>query len=190
MSQSPPPQPPMPPTAPSTALFLSRRLVVVGLLRSVAILAAALVVYALLPIESLAAAWTIGALASLGLFAVGWVFVRQVRRIAQAPHPVMAAAEAFTLVFGLFLTLFATLYLCVDHDSSGAFSEPLDKLAGIYFSVTVMATVGFGDIAPVGNTARVLVTVQMVLDMILIGAAVKILLGTAKRALPSHPAST
>jgi formate-dependent nitrite reductase membrane component NrfD len=56
--------------------------------------------------------------------------------------------EALALVFGLFLTLFASLYLSTDLANPGAFSQPIDKLAGIDFSVTIMATVGFGDIAP------------------------------------------
>jgi voltage-gated potassium channel len=161
-----------------------------GILRSAAILAAALAFYTWLPVTAVAGAWTIGVLALAGLLGMGWEFVRQVRRISQSPQPAAAAVEALALVFGLFLTLFAFLYLYTDLATPGSFSEPIDKMAGIYFSVTVMATVGFGDITAVSDVARALVTLQMVLDMILIGAAVKILLGTAKRAVTTLHAST
>jgi voltage-gated potassium channel len=165
----------------------SRRILILGILRSGAILAAALLLYAVLPIETVAAARAVGVLAVVGLLVVAWVFVRQVQRISQSSRPAVAAVEALALVFGLFLTLFASLYLSTDLANPGAFSQPIDKLAGIYFSVTIMATVGFGDIAPLSATARTLVTLQMVLDMILIGTAVKILLETAKRAAGNAP---
>ena len=47
--------------------------------------------------------------------------------------------------------------------------------------MTVLATVGFGDIAPVTTIARVAVMVQMVLDIAFIGLAAKVLFGAADR---------
>ena len=67
-----------------------------------------------------------------------------------------------------------------------SFTQPMNKVAGVYFSVTVLATVGFGDISPVTDTARILVTVQMVLDLVLIGAAVKLLGASARRAVDAR----
>ena len=45
----------------------------------------------------------------------------------------------------------------------------------------VFATVGFGDIAPVSEPARLLVTAQMLADLVLIGTIVKVLVGAAQR---------
>ncbi len=41
------------------------------------------------------------------------------------------------------------------------FSEPLTKSGSLYFTVTVFSTVGFGDITPVTDTARLIVSVQI-----------------------------
>ena len=40
---------------------------------------------------------------------------------------------------------------------------------------------GFGDISPVSEPARLLVTVQMLADLVLIGTIVKVLVGAAQR---------
>jgi hypothetical protein len=36
----------------------------------------------------------------------------------------------------------------------------------LYFSVTVLSTVGFGDISPVTQATRIVVTVQMLVDLL------------------------
>ena len=45
----------------------------------------------------------------------------------------------------------------------------------LYFSVTTMATVGFGDVHAAGPVARVMVTVQMVFNLIYLGTALRVL---------------
>jgi hypothetical protein len=57
----------------------------------------------------------------------------------------------------------------------------LTRFDAVYFTVTVLATVGFGDIAAVTQTARILVTIQMLADLVLIGFVAKVLLGAAQQ---------
>jgi hypothetical protein len=166
-------------TAPLVAAGLTERPlglsgVLLILARGVATLGTTLLVYALLPIHE-GSAIAIAGIAALGLVAVLGVFFRQFGRIDRSAAPVIAAVEALCLVGGIFLTLFAFIYVSISALDPGAFSQAVDKVAGIYFAVTVMSTVGFGDITPVGPGARILVTVQMVLDVVLIGAAVRLL---------------
>ena len=47
--------------------------------------------------------------------------------------------------------------------------------------VTVFATVGFGDISAVSSVARVLVTVQMVGDLVLIGLVLRVFMTAVDR---------
>ena len=44
-------------------------------------------------------------------------------------------------------------------------------------TVTIFSTVGFGDISAASEAARVLVTVQMILDLIVLGLGIRILVG-------------
>jgi voltage-gated potassium channel len=63
------------------------------------------------------------------------------------------------------------------------FSQPsLTRMDALYFTITVFATVGFGDITPTAQTSRLLVTVQMVLDLVLIGVVIRVFLSAVDRA--------
>ena len=175
---------PVPPYVTADRLLLdraaTRRAILVAVGRSLTIVASTLIIYALIPIED-QNGLVVALVGGLGLVAVGTVFVWRLARIPTAARPVVAAVEALCLVFGMFLCLFALVYISLAVDDPERFTQPLNKVSAVYFSVTVLATVGFGDIAAVGDLTRSVVTVQMVLDMLLIGATVK-LLGMSARA--------
>ena len=46
-----------------------------------------------------------------------------------------------------------------------SFSEPLNRTDALYFTTSTFATVGFGDITPVSQLARAVVSVQMIADL-------------------------
>jgi hypothetical protein len=158
------------------------RVTLLILLRACLILGGTLLLYALIPIDDSAATTAIAVAAGAGLVGVLYVFFRQFDRIERAARPGAAAIEALLLVAGLFLTLFALIYVSLSASSADAFTQPLDKVAGIYFSVTILATVGFGDIAPKTDAAQILVTIQMILNIVLLGTAVKLLSLSAQQA--------
>ena len=58
---------------------------------------------------------------------------------------------------------------------------PLTRTDSLYFTVTVFATVGFGDITATSQTARLIVTVQMILDLIVLGLGIRVFLGAVQR---------
>ena len=60
------------------------------------------------------------------------------------------------------------------------FTQDLDHVRALYFTVTVFSTVGFGDITPRTDPARLIVSVQMLLDLALIGAVVRLLFNAAR----------
>lgn len=161
---------------------LSPRIIGLAMARSLGAVALTLVIYAVIPIRDITTARFAGALAVLGLVGITFVFVRLLARVNRSSHPGMAAIEALVLIIGMFLVLFATMYVALWQTDPASFSQPLDRVAGIYFSVTVLVTVGFGDISAVSDLARITVTIQMILDVALIGAAVKLLSSSARHA--------
>jgi len=165
-----------------------RRLIIAGIVRVLGVIATTLVVYFLVPVEGEGARAT-AVFACLGIATILAVFARQISRVSRARRPVLAAVEALVLVFVLFLCLFALLYVSMSVNDPEAFTQSVDKVAGIYFTTTVLTTVGFGDISPISNIARIMVTVQMVLGMVLIGTAFKALGFSAKRAVDSRSGS-
>ena len=79
------------------------------------------------------------------------------------------------------MLLFATTYFVMEHTAVSSFTEALTRTDALYFSVTTLATVGYGDIAAKSGSARVVVTVQMVLDLLLLGLVVRVFLNAVKR---------
>src|SRR3712207_8904455 len=62
--------------------------------------------------------------------------------------------------------VFAATYCTISAQQPEAFSEPLNRTDGLYFTMTVFATVGFGDITPTTELTRLLVTLQMVVNLL------------------------
>ncbi len=160
---------------------LSLRVIVVGLARSLGVVSLTLLGYAVLPVEGNSSAVAVAAGAAIALLVFLVIFFWQLSRVSRAAHPFLAALEALCLVFGMFIVLFALQYVALSSGSPQSFTEPITKVSGVYFVTTVLSTVGFGDISPVTDLARTLVTVQIVLGMILIGSAVKVLGFTVRR---------
>ena len=115
---------------------------------------------------------------------------RQVQRVRNSRFPTVQAVEALVLIAGMFLALFAGVYVMLSTADPGAFTEPLDHFTAFYFALTVLATVGFGDITPVTDTARLFCMVQMGIDIVFIGILVKILTGAATEGLQARRAKS
>ena len=99
----------------------------------------------------------------------------------------LRAVEALATSLSLFLVLFASTYLVIATESAGSFSQQLTHTDALYFTVTVFATVGFGDITAKTEAARLVVTGQMIIDLIIIGIGAKIILGAVQQSRQRRP---
>ncbi len=157
------------------------------LLRSVTqiiiVVALLLTVYYVVPLHRVSAALT--AVTWAGLIAMAsliLVFMRQARRINHSRYPLLAGAESLLIILAIFVIGIAFVYLSLSTSTPDAFSEPLNRTGALYFSITVLSTVGFGDITPETDAARILVAGQMLVDIGLIAGALRVIFGIARRA--------
>ena len=118
---------------------------------------------------------------ALSLFAV--VVAIQVPAIVNSRHPIVRAAVAIGVLLPLYLLVFARVYLSASLSDSGNFTEPLNHATALYFTVTVFATVGFGDIVAKTDGIRLLVSGQMLLNLIIVGAVIRLLVFAARRGI-------
>jgi len=72
----------------------------------------------------------------------------------------------------------------------GQFDDLHTRTDALYFNVSTLATVGFGDVHPAGQLARAAVTLQIVFNLVFLGAAVSVISGyfrtRASRLRSSH----
>ena len=174
-----------------------RRRLALAVLRTSAVTAVLLAAYYLLPLDRLAEV-PIGISLAVGLLALATVAAFQVRAVIRSRHPAVRAVEALSVTAPLFLLLFAAAYYLMAKADASAFNvHTLTRTDALYFTVTIFSTVGFGDINPTSQAARVLVMVQMVLDLILLGLGIRIFAGavqagrqTPDDTTPTGPASS
>ena len=144
------------------------------------------VLYALLPVASDRRGASIIILVT-GLVVLGVVIVVRIRQLLNDPRPIVRAIEALSLVIPLFLAVFAWSYLSLSSADPSSFTEPLSRVSAIYFTIVVTGTVGFGDITPHTDLARLLVSGQIVLGLTVLTAVARVVINIAQARSPHPP---
>jgi hypothetical protein len=157
-----------------------RRLLIVALLRSLGIAVVLFVAYFLIPMDKNGRASALWVLLIVVLAVVALI-VWQTRSILTAQFPYIQAVEALACIIPLFIVGFATVYFLLSDTSTANFNVPLTRLDSLYFVVTVLSTVGFGDIVGRSEPARAIVMIQIVCDLLLIAFGLKVLSGAVRR---------
>ena len=98
--------------------------------------------------------WWLGAV--VGVAAIVGVLpltYRRIRAIQRSEQPILVAVEALVLLVTLLVLGFAAVYFSLD-ERQQQFEGLATRLDAVYFTVTTLATVGYGDIHPTGQAAR------------------------------------
>jgi voltage-gated potassium channel len=158
-----------------------RRLIAVGLLGALASTVVLVALYFLVPFELIATV-PLWVTLLVALLVLAGVTTWQLSAIARSAYPGVRAVQALAVTVPLYLLLFAASYFVMASTDPFSFRpERLTRLDALYFTVTVFATVGFGDIAPASQAARLLVTVQIVLNLLVLGAGIQVFVRAAQR---------
>jgi len=163
-----------------------RRLETLLVARSVLVGALLFVAYYLLPLnkpESFGVLLLVG-----GLVLVAVVVAWQVRAIQNSPFPRLRGFQTLISGIPLLLVVFAAVYYLTGLTEPDSFTQPMDKIDAMYFTVTVFSTVGFGDITAKSDLARTLVTVQMLVNLVVIGLVAKVIFGAVDTGMKKRTA--
>ena len=161
-----------------------------ALLRPILTAIVLLVLYFIVPLTEFDGS---GLLLLSGVLVVfGIVATWQVLKILNSDRPVLQGVEALAAATPLYLLGYSAVYDVMAATYPGSFSESLSKMGALYFTVTVFATVGFGDITAVTDAARAVVTGQIVLNLVVLGLGGRILYAAidqsrSRKAQPSAP---
>ena len=147
-------------------------------LRSLAVLCVVLVIYYAFPVGELPS--SVGAVLSVialvaGVGVLGWLITDQVRRQVRRGDDEVVRVQSLLVLVYMTILLFSLGYVALADAVEGQFEGLETKTDGLYFTVTTLATVGFGDVHPVGQLARALVTAQIVFNLVFVGTLVSLL---------------
>ena len=162
--------------------------VVLGLFRALATAGVLVALYYLLPLDHVK---DVPVTLAVGLVILLAVTAWQLHAIIRARYPAVRAVVALASTVPLFVLLFASVYFVMARASPANFgTHQLTRTDALYFTVTVFSTVGFGDITPVSQGARLVVTAQMMLDLLVLGLGIRVFVGAVQLGRQQAPAAT
>ena len=82
--------------------------------------------------------------------------------------------------------MFSVVYFLMAHAQPTSFGGSMTRTDSLYFSTTVFTTVGFGDITAKSQAARVIVTLQMWLDLVILGLVARLVVNAVKLGQHRH----
>lgn len=167
-------------TSVASAGHSSRRLLIRATARGILAASVLVALYYTLPLD-LEGSTSAAVKLLIGFVAFCAVMVWQLRAISDSRNPGLRALQGMFLVLPLFLLLFASTYFVMGRSDEATFTAPLTRTDALYFTVTIFSTVGFGDISARSEPARLVVTVQMILDLIILGLGVRLILHAVQR---------
>ena len=143
---------------------------------SVGLLLAATVIYALVPWPRFAPGSTpvvvvvvtfVGGLAGATAL-VGW----QVRAYRQAAASGAARLRGLLIAVYVAMLCFATMYYMLATAHPGQIAGLRTRTDALYFTLSILSTVGFGDVHAAGQAARAMVSLQIGFDVLVVSLAV------------------
>jgi voltage-gated potassium channel len=142
-----------------------------------ALIAVITVIYYVLPVPRSKdeASWSL--LFGIGLGVLGVLIVLGIARLLRAGETTRVRALILLLCLTVLFFSYADVAVA---EIPGQFVSLHTKTDGLYFSVSTLATVGFGDVHASGQLARVAVTLQIVFNLVFLGAAIATISGMWK----------
>ena len=148
--------------------------------RSLVSLVLLLAVYYAVP-EGLFPSTVAAVLSIVGLVGGGgllaWQITSQVRRQIERGGDEDVRLQSVLLLAYLGVIVFALGYVFLARSTDGQFAGLRTKTDALYFTVSTLGTVGYGDIHPTGQAARAIVTAQIVFNLVFLGSLARLLTG-------------
>ena len=147
-------------------------------LRHLLSVAGLLVIYYAVPVGSLGLTGRTALsvlLTLLGVAVLAVAITAQVRR--QLAMDRDAEVQSLLMLLELVVIVFAVGYYGLAISAPGQMADLHTRTDSLYFTLSTLTTIGFGDVHAVGQLARVLVIIQMVFDVVFVAAVAATLRG-------------
>jgi voltage-gated potassium channel len=148
------------------------------LLTQIAVLAAiGTVIYYVLPVpgQMRTSSWVL--VFCVGLATLAGLIVAGIRRMIREGAEFRIRGLILLLCLSVLFFSYTDIILAAE---KGQFAGLHTRTDALYFTVSTLATVGFGDVHAAGQTARAAVTVQIIFNLVFLGAALTMISGVVK----------
>jgi voltage-gated potassium channel len=138
----------------------------------------ATVVYFLVPVPGRMreSSWVLVFVA--GLIVLALMIMLMIRRLLHAD--IDARARSLIVLLACVVLFFSWANVTLSR-IPGEFADLHTKIDSLYFSVSTLATVGFGDVHAAGQLARAAVILQMLFNLVFLGTAITMVTGLWRR---------
>jgi len=116
-----------------------------------------------------------------GVAALAWGIIEQVRRQLRSRSEDI---HTLLLLLPLVAMVFALGFFVLDVHSPSQLSGLSTRTDALYFTLSTLTTVGYGDIVAEGQLARGLVILQLVFNAVFVGAAASTVVGSIRNRAP------
>jgi len=145
---------------------------------ALALVVLATVVYYVLPVPGRMREGSWAVLFGCGSGVLALLILLSIRKLLSEPEHVRLRNLVLLLVLTVLFFSWCNRSLA---ELPGQFVGLQTKTDALYFNVTTLSTVGYGDIHAAGQLARVAVTVQIAFNLVFLGTAVTIISGFFRR---------
>jgi voltage-gated potassium channel Kch len=118
----------------------------------------------------------------VGVAALAWAIFEQVRRQL---HSRSEDIHTLLMLLPLSAMVFALGFFLLEEHSPSQMHGLSTRTDALYFTLSTLTTVGYGDITAQGQLARGLVILQLVFNAVFVGAAVSTVVATIRSRVPS-----
>ncbi|MCC2307445.1 potassium channel family protein [Cellulomonas chengniuliangii] len=140
--------------------------------RSAALLGSAVLAYYTVPLssaettEARAWRWILFILGVLGLIALT---AHQIRRQLRSRDDTGVRLASIMVVLYAVVVFFSVAYYGLATRAEGQMEGIATRTDALYYTVVTLGTVGYGDVHAVGQGARIVTTVQILFDLVIVG---------------------
>jgi len=117
----------------------------------------------------------------VGVAALGWAIVEQLKRQL---HSRSEDIHTLLMLLPLVAMVFALGFFVLEEHSPSQLSGLTTRTDALYFTLSTLTTVGYGDITAEGQLARGLVILQLVFNAVFVAAAVSTIVATIRSRAP------
>ena len=110
-----------------------------------------------------------------GVALLGWLTVRQVQRLARRTADEAVRLDSLVFLVVVVVPMFALGFFALNDADPDQFASLDTKTDALYFALSTLATVGFGDVHATGQLARGLVTLQIAFNLVIVATAASLL---------------